>query len=233
MKTTLVSSFIPIQDYKLKTIEDFILSAKPLIELNFNKIIFTTRSMIELINPAFDSNTFWIEVSDEDFILNVDPAISLPRNRNTDKDTLNYLLMQNSKPKFLKIASDLNPYSSDSFIWVDFGISHILKDGGTIKNLVREYNFEDKLVAAGIWSPPINIDIANDVCWVFAGGIIGGRTKIINQFYNDCLTQLRENILSGFITWEVNLWYQLYLNKSDFFNLYRANHDDSMILNIP
>ena len=232
MKTTLVTAFVPLSDYKVKSLDEYLIFAKPLLDLKMNKIIFTTGEIINKLKKKSDPYTFWVEIADELLVV-PDNLLNLPQNRNPNKDTLDYLLLQNTKPIFLKRAIELDTYNSDSFIWIDFGISHILNDANILEKLNRSYSFNDKIIAAGIWQAPINIDIKNEVCWVFAGGIIGGKSPVILDFYNECMRQFDKNIESNFITWEVNVWYQVYLNRPDLFKLYQSDHNESMILNFP
>lgn len=46
------------------------------------------------------------------------------RNRNPEKDTPLYVILTNDKFEFLERAMDLNPFGSDFFFWMDYGIQH-------------------------------------------------------------------------------------------------------------
>jgi len=56
-----------------------------------------------------------------------EPDWIVPLERNADKDSREYLRTINSKTHFVTAAADLNPFETDQFVWVDFGIFHIFK----------------------------------------------------------------------------------------------------------
>jgi hypothetical protein len=46
-------------------------------------------------------------------------------NRNPDKDTTLYIILNNNKFHFIENAIKLNPFESSHFVWMDFGINHV------------------------------------------------------------------------------------------------------------
>ena len=64
---------------------------------------------------------------------------TLPTNRNNEKDTLNYMILQNAKSEFVYKTLISNPFNTDYFAWIDFSICHILTDTEII--LKQLYNY--------------------------------------------------------------------------------------------
>src|SRR5210317_1098686 len=64
---------------------------------------------------------------------------TLPTNRNIEKDTLNYMILQNAKSEFVYKTLISNPFNTEHFAWIDFSICHILTDTETI--LKQLYNY--------------------------------------------------------------------------------------------
>ena len=54
-------------------------------------------------------------------------------NFNHDKDTPRYMVLNNSKYGFVERAISLNPFGSDQYAWVDFGIIGAVRDFGGFK----------------------------------------------------------------------------------------------------
>ena len=232
--TTLVSAYLPIEGYNTKSIDDFIKYAEPFLRLPIPKVIFIDERFYEILKMVDATYTKYVPITKEDLLLHHKFAnASLPNHRNLKKDVNDYFLVINSKPKFLKMASAIDPFETQQFLWVDFGISHVLSNTNVLNSLVRNYDFGNNLTIAGIWNHDVDIDIKNNVCWVFAGGVFGGTKSAVNKFYGACVSQLLDNSSKDFLTWEVNVWYQIYKRNKELFNVYYGSHDDTIITNIP
>lgn len=120
------------------------------------------------------------------------------KNRNPKKDTRDYILLQNNKMDFLWRAIQENPFQSEFFFWIDFGIQTCANvpssDFTFIKNwesLLRKY--QDKIHHLKI-SPvkkPKELqwkDYFQNIHHNIAGGFFGGsgeKLKLyIQQFYH-------------------------------------------------
>lgn len=164
--------------------------------------------------------------------------LARPRYRNVLKDTLEYMVLMNCKIDFMNHAVQENPWNTDSFAWIDFGIGYILKDReNTLKQLQsigRKRCISDTIAIAGINDPPPTIDyILDAVYWRFCGGFFIGNKTTIKDFYLKCKIYYLVFIAKyKYIVWEVNIWAWLE-NIGAWRPLwYLANHDDT-IFNVP
>ena len=96
--------------------------------------------------------------------------------KNSSKDTLDYMIIQCNKTEWLKQAIELNKFSSEQYLWLDFGIYNMIKE---MPNKFINYN---KVRISKIWdlNKEYNKDIFKDVNWYFAGTVFGGdKDKLI------------------------------------------------------
>ena len=75
-------------------------------------------------------------------------------------------------------------------------------------------------------------DIYKDITWYFAGGVFGGDSKALIKFADltkqQCIKTI-ENYKT--LMWEVNVWFQVYLDNPDLFSLYNCDHNHTLIGN--
>ena len=160
----------------------------------------------------------------------------LPEIRNISKDTSEYMLLMSNKTFFTKLAIESNPFNTDQFLWVDIGIFHMFDNLEKTKPLFKsDYRFElGKVRAPGIWKYEYstNFDLFQQVNWLFAGSIFGGYSEDLLEFHEACFNQFDENLSLSKITWEVNLWAQVYAKNPEKFELYSSDHNSSIIANL-
>lgn len=53
---------------------------------------------------------------------------TLPSARRLEKDTEEYIILQNSKMEFMNSAIEKNPFGSSHFAWIDFSIAYMFRD---------------------------------------------------------------------------------------------------------
>lgn len=248
MTTTLVSAFL-IGINNDKKIEDMITRGKILYNVKKPKIFFIDKKIINQFHD--DEYTKIIPISIEDlFLFQYIEKVNSSQVGNKNKDTLLYMALMCNKTEFLRNAIGINPFNSDQFIWVDFSINHIYKtkiDNETlndfftniefINNIYDLYNKKyDNLRISGIWDINIekNINPITQVLWYFAGGVFGGDINSI-LIFSDLVKNKCIEIINKFNTfiWEVNIFYLVYLDSKDvnLFNIYKCNHDNSIIVN--
>ena len=176
---------------------------------------------------------------------------------NINKDTMEYMFVQCHKSEWVKMA--INLFKSFTllgirnldldldylhFLWIDFGIYHMIKDdlifNNEITKLAKRYSNnciqENKIRIASCWNIdsclPNNYDIYKKIVWYFAGSIFGGRHKELivfaDKMKDKCIQIISEKKT---IMWEVNIWYLVYLENKTFFNNYLCNHNSSIIIN--
>jgi len=229
-----------------RSIETYIEYGKKLINIPINKIIFIEKKIYDeyLLNPAFITdeillNTTFIFINREDMYLYeyYDQITNFnPITTNSEKDTIDYMFIQCYKTEFMKKAIEYKSTKSEfidyQFIWLDFGIYHIINNDDLfiqIINVLESNNIYNCIRIAGGYY--IESDIYRQVCWFFLGGIFGGSANKLLEFADlmkkKCIDTIQNKKT---ITWEVNLWYLIYLENPDLFSRYIANHDKNMII---
>jgi len=168
---------------------------------------------------------------------------------NNDKDTLDYMFVQCHKTEWVKIAIELikqqqknliNLNHDLEFLWVDFGIYHMINNDDIfyegIGNLVKriDLNKHMEIRIPGCWDTNINyyIDVYRNITWYFAGSIFGGPANKLIEFSNlmkeKCLQVIHDK---NTLMWEVNVWYLIFLEHPELFDIYYGGHDTSIIIN--
>ena len=239
MGTTIVSAFISGANNRTdRDTEKYLEYALPLLQLDIPKVIFIESVHVEAVKKLANTQTQIIpfKKNELDLFNQVSSMdLELPQIRNFDKDTKEYMHLMTNKTFFCKMAIQLNPYSHNKFIWLDFGISHILKNKKLGDLIKSNYYFpEKKIRIGGIWPDDIakKHDIFNQINWFFAGGVFGGTSDSLLIFYDKCKSQFIKNLNQNKIIWEVNLWRQIYESDPNLFQIYRSNHDESLISNL-
>lgn len=154
----------------------------------------------------------------------------LPRHRKEEKDTRAFLLLQNSKLEFLRMATDLADDEYTHFAWIDFGIMKISKNHDEFIEKLRALNpGSARVLAPGCW-PKSDATVDDDqVNWRFCGGFF------VADRVNATATALlhREEMKASLkLTWEVNNWAKLEMKYGpETFTWYKADHDDTLIRN--
>lgn len=148
----------------------------------------------------------------------------LPKNPNSD--TLEYLQIQNTKSQWLVIAEHIDPFKTDWFAWIDFGIVHVFRDPDTTLARIRDLTPPEVpcIEIAGIWGF-LRRDLDN-VNWRFAGGFLLVHRSCVNEFFANCCNTIRTHLPK--VTWEVNIW--AIMEADGFkFRWFPADHDDRII----
>jgi len=246
---TLVSAFIANANQRQdRSTNDYISYGKKLMMIPIKKIIFFDELAIKnLPNECFNEDTLIIPIKkDDNYLCQYRDKIKNFQLNTTcpEKDTLDYMMTICNKTEHMKNAILLNPFQSTQFVWVDFGINHVFKDRTdeefTLSILgLREKAFENVRIA-NIWEPSLyeiifnnfRSDVYKDVLWFFAGGVFGGDLNSLIRFADlmkeQCIKVIEEKQT---LMWEVNLWFQVYLENKELFSLYSCDHNPSIIIN--
>lgn len=177
---------------------------------------------------TFPSNVFVLPVLlEETWVAQHVPSnAELPPIRNP-VDTLEYMLIQASKLEWVERATYLNPWKTDWFAWIDFGIVHVFRDPDSTLNRLQRMGppATREFRTAGIWAHK-TADVWKQICWRFAGGFFLGDTESVRSVE----AQFRETIERSLpkFTWEVNLWALMESNGVPM-GWYIASHDDTII----
>ena len=157
--------------------------------------------------------------------------VILPAERNPDKDTLDFLVIVNSKTEFIFRAFQLHPQCA-RLTWVDFGVAKVFSEPRQIVNKLIACDFAPPgFTAPGCWDAPIR---ATDfVSWRYAGGFFTLDAASAAAFHV-ANRQVIDNLLPK-LTWEVNVWTWMECEQilggtnGIRLNWYAANHDDSLL----
>jgi hypothetical protein len=239
--STIVSAFISNVNNKFdNSLNRYYNFGKLLLKSSIPKVIFVDENMFNLIGCEYDkSNTLIVKINKKDMYLYkyIEHLTDFQLN-STDhtKDTIEFMFTMCNKTEWVRVAILLNPFKTTNFIWIDFGIRHIFNDDNEfIENINSlEHKIYDNVRIGGIWN--INYDYRNDiykdVLWYFAGGVFGGDIKSLINFA-DLMKEKCIFIMTtkNTIMWEVNIWYLIYIENKELFNIYNCDHNDSIIDN--
>jgi hypothetical protein len=153
---------------------------------------------------------------------NVSTDSLLPYSSNA-VDTLEYMRIQNTKLEWMYRATYENPYATDWFAWIDFGIVHVFSN--PTETLARLKDLRPGIRTAGIWNSQTR-DVWRAICYRFAGGFLMADRETVRRMYEQFqVTLLREQPK---FAWEINIWALMECDGMDF-GWFPADHNDSII----
>ena len=166
-------------------------------------------------------------------------VLQLPYTDNSEKDTISYLLLINSKIEFMKDALLKNVWKSDLFAWIDFSIYHVFKDISLCNELLLKIqSFSNPSQSSFLFIPgcldKLSLNdssiLVNRIYWRFCGGFFFGNKESILELYDYQMKYL-PIFLNKYNTlvWEVNFWAWLEINTEWKPFWYKADHNDSII----
>lgn len=244
MTTTIVSSFINVlhPERTDKSVETYFQNGILLLKSNIPKIIFVDDIMYDKIKDYQNHTTKIILVDKKNYYfysyLNTEHLQGFYLNtENPKKDNIEFMMTICLKTEWMREAIDINPFGSDQFIWVDFGIRHVFNCDdtaftNTLERLTQKTH--DKIRIASIWDlhHKTNKNVYEEILWYFAGGVFGGSKEKILVFADlmkeKCLQIIDEKKT---LMWEVNIWYLIYLENKEIFDCYYCDHNNTIITN--
>jgi hypothetical protein len=155
--------------------------------------------------------------------------VIIPQNRNSKKDTVEYMAIQLMKLSLCAKAATDSRISSSHIAWIDFGIFHMITNKDMVKKFLLNYSPPircHKILNPGCWNKG-NYNIWNSIAWRFCGSLLVGPRNSWTAAYTLQQKLVFENLPK--LTWEVNYWTLM----EDVFDWYKADHNDSIILNLP
>jgi hypothetical protein len=199
---------------------------------HFDRLVATEIPMVLFLDRqlswTFPANVVVIPVSLEETWVgqHVPESVELPRVR-SPTDTREYLMIQNSKTEFVWRASELNPWKTEWFAWIDFGICHVFRQPEITLERLRTLAPPSNpcIRTAGIWhwSPQ---DCFYQVCWRFAGGFFLLHQTRIQEFHEASQASIQRSLPR--LTWEVNVWADVERQGLDL-GWFLADHNDTII----
>jgi len=232
MSITYVTALYNINsDYTVST--NLIENVKILLKQKINIILFVDNYFYEIfIKENIPNNIDLLQFDLEDnqiytTILRENPE--LPINRNLEKDTLKYIALMNSKIEFIKKAL---PFVNTPYIaWIDAGIAKIFKSEKTLSKLenLKIVDLENILIPGAYKRNLQFSELFQNIFWVFLGGFFICNKNIVLKFYDLSISSINKFLSFHKISWEVNVWIDIYNNNDKFFEWYKADHNDSII----
>ena len=219
-----------------RNIEKYIEWGKKLCNININKVIFIEEYIFNtyFINEKYPLTTFIFTSKEELYLYKYTDNDLINFNKlfiNKLKDTIEYMYVQCSKTEWVKTAIEINPYNSEQFIWVDFGIYHMINNEELFNKLIYDLgnkSYKNIRIASG---NIFNIKyVYTYIQWLFLGSIFGGHKDKLLEFA-DLMKKKCIDIITNqkTIIWEINIWSLIYLENKDLFNRYIANHNESIL----
>lgn len=253
--TTIVSGFINIHKYvdyehTNRSISEYIEYGKKLLELPYPKVIFLEQSTIDELDGQIFPNTTIITFEKHEMYLwkYRDDILKFKTSNVNGKDSNDYKIVIHQKTQWVANAINSNPYNTSNFVWIDFGIYHIVKNDedfykGITHIINTQYN-DNSIRIPGVWNP-IHITKNNTVgisrselyykhslpMWYCCGGIFGGKNTILKIFNELVKYESIELVKQGILTWEVNTWYLVFNKYKFYMNWYYADHNKQMLYN--
>lgn len=236
--TTIVSAFISNAN-SYRDISKYIEYGTKLLTIDTPKIIFLEKAIYDehFSNDIFPQTQFVFVEKTESYLYEQIENITQfnIETTNPGKDTLEYMFVQCNKTEWVKQAIELDPFNTEQFVWVDFGIYHMINSEYfaecVYKMTQQKY---DKIRIAGCWD--LNAFYHNNyqskVLWYFAGSVFGGDKNSLYKFADLMKTRCLDLIdQHQSLIWEVNLWYFIYNENKELFDVYRADHNKTIIDN--
>jgi len=215
--------------------ETYINLGKELLQIPICKVIFIEPENVVFLGEDYNKKFNKIVPFSKDELMFSDIGeVALPSVINSTKDTKQYMVVINNKTNWVKLAIEMNPFQTDQFVWVDFGMAHLFHNNSEKykkafeKIPQRTYN---KVRIASIWDPTKTVrkNIFHQPLWYFAGGVFGGDRKSLLSFHAVFVQTIRAHLAQGRLTWEVNFWYQVYKQVPTLFDPYCGSHDPSCL----
>ena len=152
-----------------------------------------------------------------------------PQHRTESKDTPEFLSLMALKLRYL---TDARRYTNASHLaWIDFRVFHVIRDvpavQAKLRSLVDHASTSSKILAPGCWSPCPPMNLFERICWRFCGGFLLGPRDAFPVAYERQQALIQAGLPR--VTWEVNYWAMM----DDVFEWYPADHNDSLLLNVP
>ena len=159
----------------------------------------------------------------------VPKGIRLPAGANADKDTIDYLILQHQKSRW--IADALGHTEADLVVWIDFGCMHI--PSVTPQAVAAFYSRlpyarRDVITVASIWGPPIMPVSLDSPAWHTAGGVLIVPRQLADRFALLVEQAAARLIEGGRLAWEVNTWAIVWRDHPELFAGYPCAFDASL-----
>lgn len=236
---TIVTAFININS-KYRSIEDYISFGKKLLKISTPKIVFmdvkSYESYFKEHIHEFPSTHFIMFELTDIYLYKYKHLITdfnLETN-NPEKDTMEYIFVQCNKTEWVRTAIELNIFKTNQFIWLDFGIFHMIKDEKILESQVikmSKSSYSNLRIATCKFRHYVcPYNVYKRLTWNFAGSVFGGDIKSLNTFADIVKTKILETIQTkNTIMWELCFWYLVKDVEPELYNCYICGHDPHIL----
>jgi len=238
-RSTIVSAFIAnISINNSRSVEKYIEYGKLLINIPNPKIIFID---YESYNDFFKNgdtnglypNTTFIKINKKEMYLYkyLDKLTNFKLNTdNHDKNTIDYLFVQNNKTEWVREAIQMNVYNTEQYIWIDFGIYHMINNekefNDGVLSITNKYYDKLRIASCKYRDYTVNYNVYETITWTFAGSVFGGHKDALIKFADLAKNEVLKTIgEKKSIMWEINIWYLVKLKHIELFDFYSCGHD--------
>ena len=240
---TIVTAFITnINNIEFRSYDKYMELGKKLLSQPIPTVCFLEKKIYDMYFSEelqeYPLTVFKIFEKNDNYLMKYEDKLS-NFHLNTDnptKDTPGYVFIQCHKTEWVKTVAEENPFFTTNFIWIDFGIFHMIKNelafASALEKLSRKKYNSVRIASCVDPNSESERDIYRWIAWFFAGSIFGGpKEKLIDfsqKMKKICLEIIYEK---KHLMWEVNIWYLLHKKYPELFDPYYANHDVSILDN--
>ena len=153
--TTIVSAFISnINSYR--ELDKYVEYGKKLLTIDTPKVIFMEKEIYTeyFSNDIFPQTIFVFVEKTDNYLYEQMEAITEFEvvSTNPGKDTIEYMFVQCNKTEWVKQAVETDPFNTEQFVWIDFGIYHMIntEDFADCIYKITQQKY-DKIRIAGCW----------------------------------------------------------------------------------
>jgi len=231
--TTFVTAFIRDVNQN-RSLTDYIEFGKKLLREDVPKVVFIdNRSYTDFFANGTYPNTEFIMFEITDMYLDkLRPLITdfNLETENPNKDTMNYIFVQCYKTEWVRMAIEKNVYGSQQFIWIDFGIFHMIRNENVLKNgliqmSTKSYN-KLRIATCKFREYVCPYNVYKRLTWNFAGSVFGGDIKSLTTFADITKEKIINTINEKqTIMWELCVWYLIKDVVPDLYDCYICGHD--------
>jgi hypothetical protein len=241
-RATIVTAFIAnVNNISYRNTEKYIAYGKKLLEIPVPKIVFIDTESYDTYFSSFcDEHTHFIVFNLSDMYFEEYKHLITDFDLVTDnksKDTMEYMFVQCYKTEWVRKAIEMDIYKTDQFIWIDFGIYHMVNDDSIFENAILNISKKSYSKLRISSFKPHNYvcthNVYKRITWNFAGSIFGGDKKSLITFADIVKDKVIETIeKKNTIMWEICIWYLVKNTVPDLFDCYIYDHHNSYILRL-
>lgn len=230
--TTLITGFFSLSGKRPTGVEEYMTLGKKLLNFNHNMIIFTDYDSYHLIwkfrNEAnLLHKTFFIPMNLSDFSLYhlKQKLIPLFEKEPSDKHTVDYSILTNSKMEMMYKSSMINPFNTSHFTWIDFGIAKFGEMTNThqLNVLVNSYKEKFSLMQLNYVSKNLiqpGQSHHKNKGSAYAAGCLSGTKSYITKIWELFKVYYQNAVNEGYLCVEEHIFKEIIIDYPQYFDIY-------------